>query len=130
MPRRPTLTLLLTGLLASIATQAQTVTHGFADAVMQERQCQAKGWQRVVTQVAGLSRQVLWKAPTGPWTKGTLLVMHGGGGQHFQWCVANARVVQPQVAFSEMAVADGFAVLLLNSSDQVTDRQGRVCGKV
>lgn len=130
MPRHLTLALLATGLLASTSAMAQTVTHGFADAAMQERQCQAKGWQRVVTQVAGLSRQVLWKAPTGPWTKGAILVMHGGGGQHFQWCVANARIVRPQVNFSEMAVADGFAVLLLNSSDQVTDHQGRACGKV
>ena len=90
MPRRPTLTLLLSGLLASITSQAQTVTHGFADAVMQERQCQAKGWQRVVTQVAGLSRQVLWKAPTGPWTKGTLLVMHGGGERPAHRCRCRA----------------------------------------
>lgn len=90
----------------------------------------ARGWQRVVLPVGGLSRELLWKAPSGPWTKGTILVMHGGGGQHFQWCVANAPVVAPQVRFSELAVAEGYAVVLLNSSDRVTDNQGRVCGKV
>ena len=128
---KSTLPALLAAVLVSTSAPARAqVTHGFAGAVVQEQQCQAKGWQRTVTQVAGLPRQLLWKAPTGPWTKGAILVMHGGGGQHFQWCVANARIVQPQVNFSEMAVAEGFAVLLLNSSDQVTDVQGRLCGKV
>lgn len=122
--------LFLAGLLFSATPFAQGTTHGFDGAMVQERQCQAKGWQRLVTPVAGLSRQVLWKAPAGPWAKGVILVMHGGGGQHFQWCVANARIVQPQVNFSEMAVAEGFAVLLLNSSDQITDTEGRLCGKV
>jgi pimeloyl-ACP methyl ester carboxylesterase len=59
-----------------------------------------------------------------------VIVLHGGGGEHFQWCVANAPVVAPQVGFSESAVADGFAVFLLNSTDRVTDNEGRLCGKV
>lgn len=109
------------------ARQAGQVT---AEASPQERQCMARGWQRVVLPVGGLPRELLWKAPSGPWSKGTILVMHGGGGQHFQWCVANAPVVASQVRFSELALAEGFAVVLLNSSDRVTDHQGRVCGKV
>jgi poly(3-hydroxybutyrate) depolymerase len=96
----------------------------------QERQCMAKGWKRLTVEAAGLQRQLLWKAPEGKWPKGTILILHGGGGQHFQWCVANAPVVASQVRFSEMAVAEGFAVFLLNSSDRVTDREGRPCGKV
>jgi hypothetical protein len=56
--------------------------------------------------------------------------MHGGGGHHFHFCVANARVIEPQVRFTEMARADGFAVFLLESSDLVTDNEGRLCGKV
>jgi pimeloyl-ACP methyl ester carboxylesterase len=101
-----------------------------ADATSQEKQCIAKGWQRAVAQVNGVERELLWKAPVGPWTKGAIIVLHGGGGQHFQWCVANARIVEPQVQFSEMAIAEGFAVFLLNSSDRVTDREGRSCGKI
>lgn len=96
----------------------------------QEKQCMSKGWQRVEQKVAGLSRQFLWKAPEGAWAKGAILVMHGGGGHHFQWCVANAPIIAPQVRFAELALAEGFALFLLESSDQVTDNEGRLCGKV
>jgi poly(3-hydroxybutyrate) depolymerase len=96
----------------------------------QERQCMARGWKRIAMQVDGVPRELLWKAPEGPWSKGAMIVLHGGGGEHFQWCVANASVAAPQVRFSEMAVADGFAVFLLNSTDRVTDNQARSCGKV
>ncbi len=113
----------------SIERTRQT-DHALADAVPQVKQCIAKGWQRVVLPVDGVRRELLWKASTGPWSKGTIIVLHGGGGQHFQWCVANAPVVAPQVKFSELAVAEGFAVFLLNSTDRVTDNEGRVCGKV
>ena len=125
-----TLRLFAACLLFAIGPMAKADDAARPSPTPQERQCMARGWQRAVMPVAGLSRQLLWKAPPGPWKKGAILVMHGGGGQHFQWCVANARIVQPQVDFSELAVAEGFAVLLLNSSDQVTDRQHRVCGKV
>jgi len=129
----PTWAALLMALLVSACgqhTSARQAGPATAEASPQERQCMARGWQRVALPVGGLPRELLWKAPSGPWTKGTILVMHGGGGQHFQWCVANAPVVAPQVRFSELALAEGFAVVLLNSSDRVTDHQGRVCGKV
>ncbi len=90
----------------------------------------ARGWRVLVRDVAGLPRRVLWKGPEGAWTRGAMLVLHGGGGHHFQYCVANARSVEPQVRFTEQAVARGFAVFLLESSDQVTDTEGRACGKV
>ncbi|MBT9525733.1 MAG: hypothetical protein IV105_10785 [Rhizobacter sp.] len=125
------LSMLLASLLVSACGQHTGARQtGPAEASPQERQCMARGWQRVTLQVGGLPRELLWKAPSGPWAKGTILVMHGGGGQHFQWCVANAPVVAPQVRFSELALAEGYAVVLLNSSDRVTDNQGRVCGKV
>lgn len=98
--------------------------------VYQEKQCIERGWQRTVLQVSGMPRVLLWKAPTGPWRKGAIIVLHGGSGEHFQWCVANARAIKPQVNFSERALAEGFAVFLLNSSDRVTDNEGRICGKI
>lgn len=105
---------------------------GFPDRTgSQEQQCVANGWKRLAIEVAGLPREVLWKGPTsGRWNNGALLVLHGGGGQHHQWCAANSPLVEPQVKFSEMAVARGFAVFLLNSTDRVTDTAGRPCGKV
>lgn len=96
----------------------------------QEKQCQSQGWQRTLMQVAGIPRVLLWKAPSGPWQKGAIIVLHGGGGEHFQWCVANLWVTRTQVNFSELALAEGFAVFLLNSSDRVTDNEGRACGKI
>jgi poly(3-hydroxybutyrate) depolymerase len=95
----------------------------------QESQCNATGWAREVVSAAGLQRLVLWKAPSA-WTKGAIVVMHGGGGSHTNFCVANVSLIAPQVRFTEMALARGFAVFLLDSSDQVTDNLGRLCGKV
>jgi len=118
------------GLLLSVVSvplQARTTT---ADPAPQVKQCMARGWERATMDIQGLSRELLWKAPVGKWSRGAILVLHGGGGQHFQFCVANAPVVGPQVRFTELALAEGFAVLLLNSSDRVTDREGRLCGKV
>lgn len=96
----------------------------------QEKQCIQQGWKRVTLRVAGQERRLLWKGSDGPWSKGVILVMHGGGGHHFHWCVANAPIVAPQVRFAELSVAKGFAVFLLDSTDQVTDTEGRICGKV
>ena len=96
----------------------------------QERQCLAMGWHRLVMEIAGLPREILWKGPAGPWAKGAILILHGGGGQYFQWCVANVAFLEPQVRFSNQALDEGFAVFLLNSTDKVTDNEGRSCGKV
>lgn len=96
----------------------------------QERQCLARGWHRVILPVNGMARELLWKGPEGPWTKGAILIMHGGGGQHYQWCVANVSFLESQVRFSNLALDQGFAVFLLNSTDKVTDQEGRLCGKV
>jgi len=96
----------------------------------QARQCLADGWQRVVTTVDGLPRQLLWKGPPGAWTRGAVLVLHGGGGSYTHGCVANLPIIAPQVRFSALALDQGFAVVLLDSSDRVSDREGRACGKV
>lgn len=96
---------------------------------VQETQCHAAGWTREVLPVAGLSRLVLWKAPP-VWSRGAIVVMHGGGGSHTNFCVANVPLIAPQVRFAELALARGFAVFLLDSSDQVRDTEGRLCGKV
>ena len=100
---------------------------------VQEEQCLAAGWQRLVVPAAGLQRRVLWKAPAagnGGWSRGAIVVMHGGGGSHTNFCVANVALIQAQVRFTDAALAQGFAVFLLDSHDQVSDEAGRLCGKV
>jgi pimeloyl-ACP methyl ester carboxylesterase len=72
---------------------------------------------------------VFWKAPAA-WTRGAIVVMHGGGGSYTNFCVANDELIGAQVRFTNMALAQGFAVFLLDSSDQITDREGRRCGKI
>jgi len=116
--------------LASGAAPAGARRPRIKEPALQERPCMALGWRRVERQVAGIPRGLLWKGPNGPWAKGAILILHGGGGDHFQWCVANAPIFEPQVRFSELAVSEGSAVFLLNSSDRVTDNEGRACGKV
>ena len=114
----------LAALIATVSPWAHAQT------AAQESQCMALGWQRTLVNIAGLERRLLWKRPPGTWSKGAIIVLHGGGGDHFNWCVANANLIAAQVRFSELALAEGFAVFLLDSSDRVTDQQGRVCGKV
>lgn len=115
-------------------TRAQagaTATTGAPAITRQQRQCQAAGWQAVTLPVAGLQRRLLWQAPaSGVWDKGALIVLHGGGGSHTHYCVANVPLIAPQVRFTSQALAAGFAVFLPDSSDQVTDDAGRLCGKV
>ncbi len=79
---------------------------------VQESQCLAAGWQRLLIDAAGLQRAVLWKAPPNGWSRGALVVMHGGGGQHANFCVANSPVITAQVQFTTLALAQGFAVFL------------------
>ncbi len=99
-------------------------------ATVQETQCVNLGWQRLVVDAAGAPRVVLWKAPAGGWTRGAIVVLHGGGGQHANFCIANVELTAPQVRFTALALAQGFAVFLPDSSDRVTDNNGRLCGKV
>jgi len=111
------------------STAASSSRGAAADPTAQELQCQSAGWSREVVTAAGLQRLVLWKAPAS-WTRGALVIMHGGGGSHTNFCVANVSSIAAQVRFTEMALAQGFAVFLIDSSDQVSDNEGRICGKV
>jgi len=94
-----------------------------------ESACREQGWREETVEAAGLARKALWKGPAGPWTKGAILVLHGGGGEAAHFC-AGGRLVQPQVRFARMSVERGFAVFALEATDDlVTDARGRPCGK-
>ena len=95
----------------------------------QEQQCQNAGWTREAVTLAGLQRKVLWKAPSA-WARGAMVIMHGGGGSHTNFCVANVDSIAAQVRFTDIALAQGFAVFLIDSTDSVSDNDGRICGKV
>jgi hypothetical protein len=95
-----------------------------------EQACVERGWARLTVSIDGRERHALWKAPAGPWRHGAIVVMHGGGGHADQWCHTSVPLVATQVAFAEEAIAQGFAVFTLQSTDAVTDMEGRLCGKV
>ncbi len=126
----PRVTTTLVGLLLA-AFLSTTTAQPLPDAMpFQERQCIKRGWHVLMLDIGAIPRRILWKGPEGVWPRGAIIVMHGGGGHHFQFCVANARILAPQVKFTELAVTKGFAVFLLESSDRVTDNEGLPCGKV
>jgi poly(3-hydroxybutyrate) depolymerase len=120
----------LISVMCGSATEALPAEYFTSDIRPQEKQCIQSGWQRLVLNISGLPREILWRAPEKAWTKGAIIVLHGGGGSHFQFCVPNVQFLEPQVKFTGLALEEGFAVFLLNSSDQVRDNEGRVCGKV
>ncbi|APE34952.1 hypothetical protein BOX37_14470 [Nocardia mangyaensis] len=119
-----TATILVTGAVAQVLGTEPGA------ASPQQRPCMDRGWRFPVVEMSGGPREVLWKGPTRSWAKGAIIVLHGGGGEHVQWCVSNLGLTAAQVRFSELAVEEGFAVFLLNSSSEVRDNQGRVCGKI
>jgi hypothetical protein len=97
-------------------------------------ECLAKGWHSHALPSAHGDQSVLWKAPLGPWTKGALVVLHGGGGHNAQWCATsgtgNALTAQAMNDFSEQAIREGFAVFAVDSGDgSFSDALGFQCGK-
>jgi len=86
-----------------------------------EQKCIDKGWTRIVDQSG---RRLLWKGPGDRWAHGAIIVMHGGGGSADHWCHEGFEIVATQVAFANAAIAQGFAVFTLDSTDRVTDREG------
>ncbi len=92
------------------------------------QECNERGWQRVAASIGGNQRQLLVKANAGAWTKGVILLMHGGGGSYTNWC--NSSFSYPQWQFANDAVKQGYAVLALDSTDHVVqDDVGQDCGK-
>lgn len=95
-----------------------------------DKYCVQNGWNSDHINSDGKDRTFYWKAPSGAWRSGTIVVMHGGGGVPQQFCAPAGPLTDPQVHFTELAIQNGFAVFVLNSTDAVTDRDGRLCGKV
>lgn len=93
------------------------------------QECEERGWRRYATQVNGLSRQLYWRAPVGAWSKGAIVLLHGGGSSYTSWC-GSAPGSYNMIAFTEAAVRRGFAVIALDSTDGVLkDAWDQQCGK-
>lgn len=116
---------------------AGAVDSGLADAgagtdgglTSAEAACVDGGWAHASLTIGGLERSLLWRGPPAQWTQGAIIVLHGGGGRASDFC-SGGPLVQPQIAFASQAIARGFAVFVLDSTDGlVTDAQGRPCGK-
>jgi len=110
----------------SASSSQAAVSDGYTKEV---KSCLQAGWKHLSVKVAGQKRAVLWKRPRARWKQGAIIVLHGGGGSHHQFCTGGG-FLEPQVDFAQAAVEEGFAVFLLDSSnDVVTDAKGRRCGK-
>jgi len=118
-------------LIALMLLSTACVSHAaFSDAYSKEvKSCLNDGWKHFSVKAAGLERSMLWKRPRSKWKHGSIVILHGGGGSHHQFC-AGGGVFEPQIEFAEAAIKEGFAVFLLDSTnDVVTDEKGQQCGK-
>lgn len=110
-----------------ISETEQDVPYNVSEA---RQACMQNGWQFVQSESQGIAREYAWKAPKGAWVNGAILLLHGGSGDHYQSCTKLFRLTNPQHRFAELAVKRGFAVFILNSTDKITDTNGRLCGKI
>lgn len=79
--------------------------------------------------VDNVDRKVMWKGPLNNWSSGAIVVLHGGGGKADDFCTG-ASLVEPQVAFSNLALQNGFAVFALDATTNlVRDELNRPCGR-
>lgn len=93
-----------------------------------EKQCLDLGWNKLILDVNGLPRKVLWKGPE-QWTNGAIITLHGGSGTYSNFCY-NIALGQPAVVFSNMAIEQGFAVFSLDSTfNLIKDDWGVPVGK-
>jgi pimeloyl-ACP methyl ester carboxylesterase len=92
-------------------------------------ECWRNGWAHHAVMVDGIEREFLFKEPASGWSNGAICVMHGGGGSHGLFCFVDSKLL-PSTAFPILALEQGFAVFLLNSTfNRGTDWAGRRIGK-
>ncbi len=120
--------LLLSGLSPSITYSADDRAQATAASSKAQLSCATRGWKEITLSIDGTPRRLLWNGPE-RWSKGSIIVLHGGGGEAEHFC-QGGKLVQPQIEFAELAIENGFAVFALDSTnDIVTDESGKACGK-
>ena len=85
--------------------------------------CWRDGWKEINVTIDGYNRSVLWKAPKRKWRHGAIIVLHGGGGSHHHFC-RGGKLVQPQIDFTRRAISQGFAVFVLDSTNDIHSKSG------
>lgn len=113
----------------SAADKAAGIARSRAMFAKYEEECTKDGWKKLVVQVEGRSRNVMWKGPKSRWKHGAIVGLHGGSGSYTNFG-AGIRLGKPMVQFSRQAIQKGFAVFALDSTwGAATDSGGRSCGK-
>lgn len=94
-----------------------------------EEQCLQAGWKKIIVNVGGAERRILWKGPAGGWRRGAIVALHGGGGTYSNYC-STIEAGRPMVDFAELALSEGFAIFSPDSlRDGFRDASGNPCGK-
>lgn len=117
--------------LSADKAQHADLSGDYVDYSVERGECESRGWTKAIVETtvgtAIVKRKVLYTGPKqSPWV-GTILVMHGGGGNYTNWC---AEAVTGFRLFADVAVLRGFGVVLLDSTDMITDENDVHCGKV
>jgi pimeloyl-ACP methyl ester carboxylesterase len=118
--------MLVVGLVVVSARRGRNLTELYT---RYEAECLSDGWEKIIVNINGEDRQILYHAPDDGWTSGTIIVLHGGGGTYSNYC-SGVPLGEPMVNFAEMALQRGYAVFLLDSGDGLwVDENGYSCGK-
>ena len=93
--------------------------------------CEQRGWTKTLMDIqvgeARHIRKVLHQSPSSGQWRGTLILMHGGGGHYANWCNDDTTARGMMV---DAALDNDFAVYLLDSTDFTPDQNDALCGKV
>lgn len=107
----------------------------FPPDTVDETACISLGWNKVNIAIGTVARKVLWKAAdSGVTSRGSIIVLHGGGGKASHFCSVSdpedLLYVKAQLNFAKLATQQGFNLFILDSTDDiVTDDAGDNCGK-
>ncbi len=93
-------------------------------------ECIRKGWKRIELNVKGKKRELYFKAPSGYWSLGSIIIFHKEDGDASNFC-SNIRASLPMVEFSNEAINMGFSVFSLESlENSFLAENESFCGKM
>lgn len=91
----------------------------------------AEGWTQDIETILGIERKLFYQHPTGTtWTNGAIIIMHGGGGSYTDFAIDQYKITFAEYSFTQLALAQGFGVFILDSSYDITDANDLWIGKI